>query len=214
MNFERLHRAVEDGDAATVVECVKEAIEAGVAIKLILDDGLIYPMSLVGEKFKRSEVFIPEVIISAKAMQAGLKALEPHFAKSGIKPAGRVVIGTVKGDLHDIGKNIVSMMLKGAGFEIEDLGIDVAPQKFIDRLKGTSADIIAMSSLLTTSMGSMRDTINSLKMSGLRDKVKVMVGGAPVTQEFARSIGADGYAKDAASAVDKAKELMLGKTRC
>ena len=148
------------------------------------------------------------MLISAKAMQAGMALLEPHFVKSGIKPAGRVVIGTVKGDLHDIGKNIVGMMFRGACFEIEDLGIDVSPEKFVDSAKAKGADIVAMSSLLTTSMKAMKDTINALAASGLRGSVKVMVGGAPVTQDFADSIGADGYARDAATAVDVAKGLL------
>jgi 5-methyltetrahydrofolate--homocysteine methyltransferase len=165
-------------------------------------------MEVIGKKFKNNEVFIPEVLISAKAMHAGVAVLEPHFIKHGIKPLGKVVIGTVKGDLHDIGKNIVSMMLKGSCFDIQDLGIDVPVEKFVDSVKSGNVDIIAMSSLLTTSMGAMKDTIKSLKQSGLRDKVKIMVGGAPVTQEFADSIGADAYARDAATAVDKAKELL------
>jgi len=208
MDFKELHRAVFEGDAGRAVEFTKKAADEQIPIKDILDKGLIYPMSVVGEKFKRNDVFIPEVIISAMAMQAGLKILEPSFAACGIKPLGRVVIGTVKGDLHDIGKNIVTMMLKGAGFEIEDFGIDVSPARFVDRVKKGGIDIIAMSSLLTTSLPSMGEAINSLKSSNLRDKVKVLVGGAPVTQGFASRIGADGYASDAASAVDRAKEIL------
>lgn len=200
--------AVIKGSRDKVVKLTKEALEQGVEIRKILDEGLIGGMVVMGERFKNNEVFIPEVLISAKAMHAGVAVLEPHFVKHGIKPVGKVVIGTVKGDLHDIGKNIVSMMLKGAGFEIHDLGIDVPTEKFIEALMRTDADILAMSSLLTTSMGSMRDTIKALNDKGLRDKVKAMVGGAPVTQEFADSIGADGYARDAATAVDKAKELI------
>ena len=208
MEFNELHNAIFEGDAAKVTELTKTAMDAGLAIKKILEEGLIEPMSIVGEKFKANEVFIPEVIISAKAMQAGIKVLEPHFLRSGIKPLGKVVIGTVKGDLHDIGKNIVSMMFKGAGFEIEDFGIDVGPEKFVSRIEKGGVDILAMSSLLTTSMGAMRATIDALRQKGLKAKVKVMVGGAPVTQDFATTIGADSYAKDAASAVDKAKELL------
>jgi len=200
--------ALMKGDRNGVAKLTGEALAQGIPIKEILDSGLIAGMEVIGGKFKRNEVFIPEVLISARAMHAGIAILEPHFAKSGIKPVGKVVIGTVKGDLHDIGKNIVSMMLKGACFAVDDSGIDVAPEKFIEAVKKSGCDILAMSSLLTTSMGQMKETINALKESGLRDKVKVIVGGAPITQEFADSIGADGYAANAAVAVDKAKELL------
>jgi len=196
------------GDRNGVAKLTKEALDKGISVKAILEDGLIKSMSAIGEKFKANEIFIPEVLIAAKAMHAGIAILEPHFTACGIKPAGKVVIGTVKGDLHDIGKNIVSMMLKGACFEVVDLGIDVPPGKFMEIVQTRSPDIIAMSSLLTTSMGAMKDTIKILKESGLRDKVKIIVGGAPVTQVFADAIGADSYAKDAATAVDKAKELL------
>lgn len=199
------------GDKNGVVKLTKEALDKGLSVKTILEDGLIKSMNAIGEKFKANEIFIPEVLIAAKAMHAGIAILEPHFTACGIKPAGKVVIGTVKGDLHDIGKNIVSMMLKGACFEVVDLGIDVPPGKFLEIVKTNSPDIIAMSSLLTTSMGAMKDTIKVLKESGLRDKVKIMIGGAPVTQIFADSIGADSYAKDAATAVDKAKELLSSR---
>ncbi|MCX5668473.1 MAG: corrinoid protein [Candidatus Omnitrophica bacterium] len=198
------------GDRNGVAELTKEALGKGLSVKAILEDGLIKSMNAIGEKFKANEIFIPEVLIAARAMHAGIAILEPHFTACGIRSAGKVVIGTVKGDLHDIGKNIVSMMLKGACFEVVDLGIDVPPGKFLEIVQAKSPDIIAMSSLLTTSMGAMRDTIKVLKESGLRDKVKIIVGGAPITQVFADSIGADSYAKDAATAVDKAKEL-LGK---
>jgi 5-methyltetrahydrofolate--homocysteine methyltransferase len=200
--------ALAKGDRAGVVKLVQQALDAGTTVKSILEDGLIANMNAIGEKFKANQIFIPEVLIAAKAMHAGLGVLEPHFKASGIKPAGRVVIGTVKGDLHDIGKNIVSMMLKGARFEVMDLGIDVPPGRFLEIVQAKGADIIAMSSLLTTSMGAMRDTIKLLKDSGVRGDVKVIVGGAPVTQDFADSIGADSYAKDAATAVDKAKQLV------
>ena len=203
-----IKEALFKGDRELVSRLTKQALESGMEVKRILDEGLIAGMEVIGARFKANEIFIPEVLISAKAMHAGMSILEPHFLKSGIKPAGKVVIGTVKGDLHDIGKNIVSMMLKGACFEVHDIGIDAPPQKFVQTVKQSSAQIIAMSSLLTTSMNSMRDTIKALQDSGLRDKVRIMVGGAPVTQEFADSIGADGYARDAAMAVDKAKELL------
>lgn len=203
-----ISEALMQGDREAVVRLVKAALDKGIGIRQIMDGGLIAAMDVIGKKFKANEIFIPEVLISAKAMHAGMAILEPHFVKSGIKPAGKVVIGTVKGDLHDIGKNIVSMMFKGACFDIDDLGIDVSPQKFVDSAKAKGADIVAMSSLLTTSMNAMKDTMKALAEAGIRDKVKVMVGGAPVTQEFADAIGADSYAKDAATAVDKARELL------
>lgn len=200
--------ALMKGDRDGVVKFTKAALDAGIEVKEVLNNALIAGMEIIGKKFKANEIFIPEVLISAKAMHAGMAILEPHYLKCGIKPIGKVAIGTVRGDLHDIGKNIVSMMLKGACFEIKDFGIDVPPQKFVDAAKVGDIDIIALSSLLTTSMNSMRDTINALKDSGLRGKVKIMIGGAPVTQEFADSIGADCYAKDAAVAVDMARELL------
>src|SRR3989338_1880699 len=178
--LEAIQNAVMEGDRDGVVKLTKSSLEEGIEIKRILDEGLVAAMEVVGGRFKCNSIFIPEVLISAKAMHAGMAVLEPYFAKCGIEPMGNVVIGTVKGDLHDIGKNIVSMMLKGACLEIHDLGIDASPQKFIETARKTSCDVIAMSSLLTTSMGSMDDTICALKDSGLRDKVKVMVGGAPV----------------------------------
>lgn len=206
--LKNIQDALAKGDRNGVAKLTKEALDKSLSVKTILEDGLIASMNAIGEKFKNSEIFIPEVLIAAKAMHAGIAVLEPHFTACGIKPAGKVVIGTVKGDLHDIGKNIVSMMLKGACFDIMDLGIDVPPGKFVEIVQTNSPDIIAMSSLLTTSMGAMKDTIKLLKESGLRDKVKIIVGGAPVTQTFADSIGADGYAKDAATAVDKAREML------
>ena len=200
--------ALTKGDRNSVAKLTKEALDKGLGVKTILEDGLIKSMNAIGERFKANDIFIPEVLIAARAMHAGIAILEPHFKASGIKPAGKIVIGTVKGDLHDIGKNIVSMMLKGACFEVMDLGIDVPPGKFLEIVQTNSPDIIAMSSLLTTSMGAMKDTIKILKESGLRDKVKIIIGGAPITQSYADSIGADSYAKDAATAVDKAKELL------
>ncbi|MBI5144079.1 MAG: corrinoid protein [Candidatus Omnitrophica bacterium] len=199
------------GDRESVVKFTRLALEQGIGIKVILDEGLISGMDIISNRFKRNEIFIPEVLISAKAMHAGMAVLEPHFAKCGIRPIGKVAIGTVKGDLHDIGKNIVSMMLKGACFAVDDFGIDVDPSKFVEAVRLGRVDIVAMSSLLTTSLASMGDTIKSLKDFDLRDKVKIMVGGAPVTQSFADSIGADCYARDAATAVDKAKELLKAK---
>ena len=196
------------GDRQGVASLTKRAMDEGIAVKDILDKALIAGMEMIGGRFKANEIFIPEVLISAKAMHAGMDILKPHFQKSGIAPAGTVVIGTVKGDLHDIGKNIVSMMLKGACFSVHDLGIDVPVEKFVEAARKERADIVAMSSLLTTSMGAMRDTVEAFKAAGMRGQVRIIVGGAPVTQDFARSIGADGFAGDAATAVDKARELL------
>ena len=206
--LKNIQDALAKGDRNGVAKLTREALGKGLGVKAILEDALIKSMNAIGEKFKANEIFIPEVLIAAKAMHAGIAILEPHFTACGIRSAGKVAIGTVKGDLHDIGKNIVSMMLKGACFEVVDLGIDVPPGKFLEIMQTKSPDIIAMSSLLTTSMNAMKDTIKVLKESGLRDKVKIIVGGAPITQGFADSIGADSYAKDAATAVDKAKELL------
>jgi len=206
--FNDIKEALKKGDRAGVADLVKKAMDSGFEIRRIMDEALILGMEEVGSKFKKNEIFIPEVLISAKAMHSGMAVLEPHFLRCGIKPIGKVVIGTVKGDLHDIGKNIVGMMMKGVCFEVEDRGIDVSPAKFVDAVRKSSPDILAMSSLLTTSMPSMRETIKALKEANLRDKVKIIVGGAPVTQGFADSIEADAFARDAASAVDKAKELL------
>lgn len=206
--IKEIQAALAKGDRAAVEKGVRTALGQGASIRDILDKALISGMEAIGAKFKRNEVFIPEVLIAAKAMHAGLAIVEPQFVKCGIKYTGKVVIGTVKGDLHDIGKNIVSMMFKGACLEVDDFGIDVPPARFVEAVKKGGVDIVAMSSLLTTSMGSMRDTVKALSDSGLREKVRIIVGGAPVTREFADSIGADGYAKDAASAVDLARSLI------
>jgi 5-methyltetrahydrofolate--homocysteine methyltransferase len=203
-----IQEALKRGDRAGVTSFVKQALDSGMDVRSVMDGALIAAMEEIGGRFKRNEIFIPEVLISAKAMHSGMAVLEPHFVRCGIKPIGKVIIGTVKGDLHDIGKNIVSMMMKGSRFDVEDRGIDVSPAKFVEAVRSSGADILAMSSLLTTSMSSMRDTIRALKEANLRDKVRVIVGGAPVTQDFADSIEADAFAKDAASAVDRAKELL------
>lgn len=209
--MDRLKELLRAGDAEGLAAEVSRMLEEGASPEAILNDGLISCMGRIGEQFKKNEIFIPEVLISADAMNAGMKILEPRLIEAGVKPAARIVVGTVKGDLHDIGKNLVSMMLRGAGFEIEDCGIDVPVEKFIEALKRSDAEILAMSSLLTTSMPAMRDTIEELKASGLREKVKVMVGGAPITDGFARQIGADGYGKDAAEAVDLARSFLKVK---
>jgi len=203
-----LKEAVIVGNANAAKELTEKALAENIPAKTILDDALIPGMMVVGEKFKNNEYYVPEVLIAARAMYAALDLLRPILSQSDIEPIGTVVIGTVKGDLHDIGKNLVRMMLEGGGFRVIDLGVDVAPEKFIEAIKEHNAQILAMSALLTTTMPSMKVTIDALKEAGLRDKVKVMVGGAPVTQQWADEIGADGYAPDAASAVDKAKELL------
>lgn len=208
MDLQKLIDAVLNGDIANIPAQVKQAIAEGKTPQEVLDNGLIAGMSIVGEKFKRNDIFVPEVLISAKAMHAGLDILEPLLAESNVKPKGRVVIGTVKGDLHDIGKNLVAMMLKGNGFQVTDLGIDIEPKKFIDEAVKNNADIIAMSSLLTTSMPSMKATTDLLIQQNLQGKIKTVIGGSPVTQDYATEIKANGYADNASSAVDKVKELL------
>ncbi len=207
-NWTNLHDAILNGDIASTPKLVEEAISKGASPEDILEKGLIAGMADVGAKFKANDIFVPEVLIAAKAMHAAMDVLEPLLVASGVKPKATVAVGTVKGDLHDIGKNLVVMMLKGAGFQVVDLGIDIAPDVFITKAEEASASLIAMSSLLTTSMPSMKLTIDILKERGLGTKIKTVIGGAPVTQEYADNIGADGYAQDASSAVDKAKELL------
>ena len=199
--------AVERGDQKAVVEATQAALDDGLAPEKILNEGLIAGMSSIGVKFKNNEVFIPEVLIAARAMGAAMEILEPKLVETGVEPKGKVVIGTVKQDLHDIGKNLVTMMLKGGGFQVTDLGVDVDPEKYIEAVKEKQPHILAMSALLTTTMPNMKAVIEALKEAGLAD-VKVIVGGAPVTQEFADQIGADGYAADAGSAVDLAADLI------
>ncbi len=196
------------GKKGPAVELTREALDEGVGPEAIISDGLIAGMAVVGERFKKNEFYVPEVLIAARAMHACMDILKPLLEESGVKPVGKVIIGTVKGDLHDIGKNLVAMMLQGNGFEVVDLGVDVAPEKFIDSVKETGATVIALSALLTTTMPGMKQTIDALQAAGVRDNVKVMIGGAPVTQKFSDEIGADGYAPDAASAVDLAKVLV------
>ena len=196
------------GKADKVKELTQAAIDSGVNVKDVLEKGLIAGMAVVGAKFKANEFYVPEVLIAARAMKAGMVIVEPLLEKAGIKPTGKIAIGTVKGDLHDIGKNLVAMMMKGAGFHILDLGIDVSPEKFTSAVAQDGAQIVCLSALLTTTMTSMKTTVQALQAGNVRNKVKVMIGGAPVTQSYADEIGADGYAPDAASAVDKAKVLL------
>ena len=196
-----------NGKANETKELTQKALDEGVPPGEVLNGGLIKGMNVVGERFKNNEFYVPEVLIAARAMHAAMDILKPKLAESGVKPVGTVLLGTVKGDLHDIGKNLVAMMLEGAGFEVVDLGIDVPPEKFVDAVK-EGGDVVAMSALLTTTMTAMKTTLEALEEAGVRDKIKALIGGAPVTQNYADEIGADGYARDAASAADKAKELM------
>ncbi len=203
-----IYTAVLEGETDGVREGVRAALAAGLPIDQVMQQGLIAAMSEVGRRFEGGEYFVPEMLIAARAMQVGLSLLKPYLAQSGVRATGKVVIGTVKGDLHDIGKNLVSMMLEGAGFEIRDLGTDVPPEKFVGAAKTNQVDIVALSALLTTTMPNMLATIEALKAAGLRDKVKVMIGGAPVTDAYAKQIGADGYSPDASAAVRLAQTLM------
>lgn len=206
MDLKKIFENVIEGQAPEVESGVKAALAAGVDAGVILNEALIAAMDEVGQRFEDGDFFVPEMLIAARAMQAGLSLLKPHLASTDIKSSGKVAIGTVKGDLHDIGKNLVAMMLEGAGFEIMDLGVDVSPEAFVDAVQ-EGANLIGMSALLTTTMSNMGVTIQALKDAGLRDKVKVMIGGAPVTQEFANSIGADAFAPDASSATRVARQL-------
>ncbi len=208
VDFRQIADALKAGNAPKVKQMVQTAVDQGLEPSDIVNKALIVGMGEIGELFKNNEVYVPEVLIAARAMKAGLELLRPLLAEKDVKPLGKVVIGTVKGDLHDIGKNLVAMMLEGAGFEVIDLGIDVDTDKFVNAVKDTKADAVAMSALLTTTMPVMKEIIDAIKLAGLRDQVKILVGGAPVTHEFAAEIGADGYAPDAASAADLAKQLI------
>jgi len=207
MELTEIYEFVIDGDARQVQAGVKEALEQSVAAEVILNQALISAMNEVGRRFEEGEFFVPEMLVAARAMQAGLALLKPQLVESGVKAAGKVAIGTVKGDLHDIGKNLVAMMLEGAGFEVQDLGVDVTPETFIKAAQD-GVDVIGMSALLTTTMNNMQSTLQSLQAAGLRKQVKVIIGGAPVTGEFAHKIGADAYAPDASSAVRIVNQLL------
>ena len=205
-DLKALADAVIKGDQNTAVEITKAALAESMPAKSVLDDGLIAGMDVIGARFKKNEVYIPEVLIAARAMKMAMAILEPELAKEGVEPLGKCLIGTVQGDLHDIGKNLVAMMLKGAGFEVVDLGVDVEPEKFVEQVKAANAHVVGLSALLTTTMPGMEKTLKALRDAGT--PIKVMIGGAPVTQDYADRIGADGYAADAASAVDVAKSLV------
>ena len=206
--LEEMADEVQKGHSDSVEVLVERALSQDMSAEEILNGGLVEGMNTVSEKFKNNEIFIPEVLISAKAMSSGLEIIKPLLAEANVKSKGKVVIGTVKGDLHDIGKNIVAMMLQGAGFDVVDLGADVPLEKFVEFVRKERADVVGMSALLTTTMIFMKDVIEALKNAGLRENVKVIIGGAPVTESYAAQIQADGYAPDAASAVDLTKKLL------
>ncbi len=206
--LQKLYDAVLNGDQKTAVAVTQEALAAGCAPMELITKYMVPAMDEVGKRFECEEYFVPELLLSARAMKGSLELLRPLLAAAGAEPAGRVVIGTVKGDLHDIGKNLVASMLEGAGFEVTDLGADVAPEKFISAIQEKRANIVALSALLTVTMPAMRTTIEALKGAGVREQVKVMVGGAPVTPQFADEIGADGYSDNASAAVGLARKLV------
>jgi corrinoid protein of di/trimethylamine methyltransferase len=205
--FEEMSSFLQQGRAPKVKELVAQALEAGEDAGRILNEGLLSGMAIVGEKFKNNEVYVPEVLIAARAMNAGMEILKPALSSGNIKSRGKAVLGTVKGDLHDIGKNLVKIMLEGKGIEVIDLGTDVSPEKFIQTALDQEADIVACSALLTTTMGVMKDVVEKAVEMGVRDKIHIMIGGAPVTESYKTSIGADYYASDAASASDIALQI-------
>jgi len=206
--IKKIYEGIMEGQHKVVAVQVQSALDAGVTAELILNDSMVAAMAEVGRLFEEGEYFVPEMLIAARAMQAGMAVLKPHLVEANIQSRGKVAAGTVKGDLHDIGKNLVCMMLEGAAFEIIDLGSDVSPEKFVEAVRSSGANIVVMSALLTTTMPNMKVTIEALKAAGLRDKVKVMVGGAPLTDQYALEIGADGYSPDASRAVTLARSLI------
>jgi len=208
MSYQTLLDAVIKGDIKTATEETQKAVDAGQNAQDILDQGLIEAMNIVGDQFSKGAIFVPQMLRSAKTMQECVEVLNPHFQENAMTTKGKIVIGTVKGDLHDIGKNLVGMMLEGAGFNIVDLGVDVAPEVFVNKIKEANADVLGMSALLSTTMPSMTQTIKALVDSGQRNDVKVIIGGAPVTRKFAEDIGADSYASDAGAAVLETKKLL------
>jgi len=206
--LEKMAESLIAGKVDEVTDLTQKALDANLSPKDILEKGLLAGMDVVGKRFKANDMFIPEVLRCAKCMHGAMEILRPLLAETGVETAGTFVIGTVKGDLHDIGKNLVGMMFEGAGFQVVDLGIDLEPSAFVEAIKQHKASLFGMSALLTTTMPKMAETINAIKEAGIRDQVKIMIGGAPVTAEFAKEIGADAYASNAASAVDKGKELL------
>lgn len=210
VDLKALSEFLQKGRAKEVTELVQQALDEGMSAKTILEEGLMDGMNIIGEKFKNNQVFVPEVLIAARAMNMGTTILKPFLADAGVKATGKVVIGTVKGDLHDIGKNLVAMMMEGKGLEVIDLGTDVPAQKYVDTAVEQGADIIACSALLTTTMTQMKEVVATAEKAGVRDKIKIMIGGAPVTQSYCDSIGADYYTADAASAAQTAVKICQG----
>jgi 5-methyltetrahydrofolate--homocysteine methyltransferase len=206
--YERISTAIMEGDADKTASLVQKALDQGLVAKDILDNGMVVGMGEVGVRFKAGDMFVPEVLMSADSMQAGLNVLRPRLVESGVKLIGKILMGTVKGDLHDIGKNLVNMMCEGAGFEIVDIGFNADPEKFVEAIKEHKPDVVGMSAMLTTTMRAMAHTIKAIEEAGLRDQVKIMVGGAPVDAAFAERIGADGYGSNAPAGSDLAKKLV------
>ena len=207
--IEEISQAIQNGKMKLIKELVPQAIEQGCTAQDILNNGLLHGMNIVGDRFTRNEAFVPEVLVAARAMNAGLKILKPALSSEGVEPIGKAVICTVKGDMHDIGKNLVKMMIEGQGIECIDLGVDVDPAVIVAAVKENNAQLVCLSALLTTTMMGQRDVVEALKAEGIRENVRVMVGGAPITQEFADEIGADCYTLDAASAAKEAKRMIL-----
>ena len=208
--LEEISAALQQGKLKVVTELVTKAMGDGISAKDILEGGLLAGMGVIGEKFKNNEVYVPEVLIAARAMNGGAALLKSALAEEGVESSGTVVLGTVKGDLHDIGKNLVKMMMEGKGLKVVDMGVDVPADKFIETAKAENAHIVACSALLTTTMSEMKNVVEAANIAGIRDKLKIMIGGAPITQEFCKSIGADLYAPDAASAADEAVVACAG----
>lgn len=206
-DLKQLHDAVLSGDAKTAKAVTEAALATGVDALKLVQEFMVPAMSEVGRRFECEEYFVPELLLSARAMKSALELIRPRLVASGVQPAGRVAVGTVKGDLHDIGKNLVAAMLEGGGYEVLDLGVNVAPEQFVAAVKEKGAQIVALSALLTTTMPAMKTTVDALKQAGVRDQVKVLIGGAPISQRFAEEIGADGYAESAAGAVGLAKRV-------
>ena len=209
--IQEISEELQKGKSKNVKTLVQQALDEGMDAKEILESGLLDGMMIVGGKFKRNEVFVPEVLVAARAMNAGMTILEPMLVEMGNEPVGKAVVGTVKGDLHDIGKNLVVMMLKGAGFEVHDLGVDVEPTAFVEKAEEIGADVIGLSALLTTTMPNMKDVVALMEEKGIREKYIVMIGGAPVNDNFAKEIGADFYTADAATAAEEAKKAVLNR---
>ncbi|MCA9743541.1 MAG: corrinoid protein [Deferribacteres bacterium] len=207
-NYDELRECVIAGKKAQVAELVRKHLDEGKTAKDVMDNGLIPGMAIVGKKFQEGEFFIPEMLMAARSLNAGLEVLRPLLEASDVKPVAKVLMGTVKGDIHDIGKNLVAVMLRGGGFEVIDAGVDVPPDKFVELARENGADLIGLSALLTTTMPSMKDTIDAFQSQGYRENVKIMIGGAPITQEYADEIGADGFARNASYAVELAKKLL------